>query len=639
MSIFDLFMEKGRVEEFFLREHRLGYERALIVVLWLGFLATLVGTIVSIGSTFTEVVDPKLAFRVGIWTAVGGVALLTLSVLVTKPLDRLSRYRASERSGSTYERRRNWTRLKTGSILLNLLVVLAALELGIALFSSFGGQSISLPASLSVERITMLLVLAVASAFMYSHRVSLKIERREHAITGLEVAFFALGMSGALVFTALAALIVRKPTELPLIGETIPGHSTLFLLAGVGAAGVALFIARELPTITALYLEEREFRQTSYLSRRKSVVMPTMIAFALLFLVLLLVFVLELSLVGEFETISQSVILFGVFGFIVVALIASAIVSFSLSRSEDQTALYKRLRTEAERTEITVMAISGVLGALFLAMTIQVASGNGLIGFDVASHRWVDVLSLGLLASLGPYGFYYAHQASRVRDLEERFPDFLRDVAASRKAGLTLTNSVKIAAKGEYGALTPDVEKMADQLSWNVSFEEALDRFADRVDTPLVRRATTLINEAGRSGGHVVDVLEAAATDAREIKTLENERRLTMSLYTVVIYIAFLVFLGVAAVLYGQFIPEVLASTEGVASQNVGGAASGPIGQIGTSGLGLSDYRTFFFVASIAQGLGNGVLAGMMESGRPLNGLKHAFAMVAITLVVFLFFI
>ena len=50
---------------------------------------------------------------------------------------------------------------------------------------------------------------------------------------------------------------------------------------------------------------------------------------------------------------------------------------------------------------------------------------------------------------------------------------FLRDVAASHRGGLTLTASVQIAAKGEYGELTPEIRKMADQLSWNVPFNEA----------------------------------------------------------------------------------------------------------------------------------------------------------------------
>jgi flagellar protein FlaJ len=234
------------------------------------------------------------------------------------------------------------------------------------------------------------------------------------------------------------------------------------------------------------------------------------------------------------------------------------------------------------------------------------------------------------MAALGPYGFYAASRHRRVKRLEERFPDFLRDIAASRKAGLTLTAAVTIASRGEYGALTPEIVKMADQLSWDVPFEEALQRFGDRVRTPLVQRAVSLVVEAGRSGGNVTEVLLAAARDAREIKNLENERHVTMGLYTVVIYVTFLVFLGVAAVLYATFIPNILHSSSAASAAGARGFAG-----VRFTALSLEDYRVFYFLAALVQGMGNGFVAGMFGSGKYLDGLRHAFVMVLLTWVVF----
>jgi len=194
-----------------------------------------------------------------------------------------------------------------------------------------------------------------------------------------------------------------------------------------------------------------------------------------------------------------------------------------------------------------------------------------------------------------------------------------------------MESAVTIAAQGEYGALSPEIQKMADQLSWNVPFEEALQRFGDRVRTPLIQRAVSLVREASRSGGNVTDVLMAAATDAREIKNLESERRTTMSLYSIVVYISFFVFLGVVSVLYATFIPSVLRATGEAA------ALSGSSTLVGLSfqTIGLDQFRTFYFLAAIMQGLGNGLIAGMMESGRARDGLRHSAIMVAIAYVAF----
>lgn len=294
-------------------------------------------------------------------------------------------------------------------------------------------------------------------------------------------------------------------------------------------------------------------------------------------------------------------------------------------------------RTREAKTELLVLVGSGIVTVILLAISALTFMGTQVPELALDQHQWVDVFCFALLAALGPYGFYRHRVAKRIRNLEERFPDFLRDLAASKQAGLTLDNAVRIAADGEYGALTPDIQKMADQISWNVPFEEALMRLSERVNTPLVERACTLINEASRSGAHVTDVLEAAAVDARELKTLETSRRMTMGLYTVVIYIAFLVFLGVAAVLYGSFIPEVLGTTQGATGTGLsqGGASDGVTGTFETGGITLVDFRTFFFLAVVAQGVGNGVLSGVMETGKPLAGLRHAFVMVLASYLVF----
>lgn len=248
---------------------------------------------------------------------------------------------------------------------------------------------------------------------------------------------------------------------------------------------------------------------------------------------------------------------------------------------------------------------------------------------------WLDFLAFAILAGIGPYGFYYQKSLKRIRSLEERFPDFLRDIAVSRKAGLTLVASVNVAVRGDYGALSPEVRRMADELSWNATFNESLRHFGERVGTPLIRRAVTLVDEASRMGGNITDVLMATARDAREIKTLETERRLTMGLYTAVIYVAFFVFLGVAATLYGTFIPELLkatTATEGASTAAVAGLNLG-------STLSIQDYRAFYFLAAIVQALGNGLVAGVIETGKAPSGLRHSFILVLITYVTFTFLI
>ena len=59
-----------------------------------------------------------------------------------------------------------------------------------------------------------------------------------------------------------------------------------------------------------------------------------------------------------------------------------------------------------------------------------------------------------------------------------------------------MTVAVQTLATSEYGALNDEVKKMSDQLSWGIKFSDVILQFAERVGTPLVKRAISLISEA-----------------------------------------------------------------------------------------------------------------------------------------------
>ena len=168
---------------------------------------------------------------------------------------------------------------------------------------------------------------------------------------------------------------------------------------------------------------------------------------------------------------------------------------------------------------------------------------------------------------------------------------------------------------------------MAAQIQWGISFDHALASFAKRVDTPLVQRTVSLVIEASNSGGNVIDVLTAASDDAREIQMIQAERKGGMQIYVMIIYIAFLVFLGVIGILNVKFMPEV--------SQAVAAASGVTVGSITFAAFDIQAFRTLFFHAAVIQGLGGGFVAGAMEDGKPVAGLRHGFAMTIIAYVAF----
>ncbi len=280
---------------------------------------------------------------------------------------------------------------------------------------------------------------------------------------------------------------------------------------------------------------------------------------------------------------------------------------------------------------IIVLSSSAVAAAIFIALAILVEIGHiHAIGpVALSKKNAIDFAIFAILSSIGPFGFYEYVCYKRVNLIEERFPEFLRDLAESRKAGMTLTRAVEMSAKGDYGYLTPEIKRMAVQISWGMSFSEALQRFGERIKTPLVQRTTTMVVKASEAGGKIADVIEAAARNVREIKILQRERKTEMQLYLMIIYISFFVFLAVIIALAGMFLPELYAATE-----EAGSALGG-----GGSGLSLEEYEFIYICTALSQAVGSGIVAGALSEGKILPGLRHGTVMVVITYIVFKLFV
>ncbi|MEA3202316.1 MAG: archaeal flagellar protein FlaJ [Thermoplasmata archaeon] len=237
--------------------------------------------------------------------------------------------------------------------------------------------------------------------------------------------------------------------------------------------------------------------------------------------------------------------------------------------------------------------------------------------------RGLDLIALGFLLAASPLAFVVWAKRRRARGMDERLPDFLTDVASLHKAGLPLQESVTAAAEGSYGPLDPAVRAAADQVRWNLPVLAVLENLRRRIGTPLATRTFTVVIEAGRTGGNVPEVLEIAAQNARATVQMKQQRARAMSLYTIITYVASLVFVGVALAMQTVFVPRMIAAfgATGSAGHGIGLASALP---------DADSFRTMFYVGALVQAAGNGIIGGVMSEGSPGAGLRHSCVMVAI---------
>ena len=286
------------------------------------------------------------------------------------------------------------------------------------------------------------------------------------------------------------------------------------------------------------------------------------------------------------------------------------------------------------RTVLLVAVPAAVLGLLVFAFPITLGTPVEMVG------QIDGPIVTATAFVLAAYAVAYEFRKRRVRRIESAVPDFLDRFASVNEAGTSVIGSVRRVADSNLEALTEDLKRTRRDIDWGADVSTALRRLERRVRSPMTSRAVALITNAVGASGDIGPVLRIAADESRATWSLRRERRQVMLTYLIVIYISFLVFLGIIAALSVSFIPAIEAAgvpgTGGGVPETGSGVPSAPGGI--TDGIGDIDvaaYEQLFFHAATIQAICSGLVAGQLGEGSVRDGVKHVVVLLAVTLVAF----
>lgn len=278
-----------------------------------------------------------------------------------------------------------------------------------------------------------------------------------------------------------------------------------------------------------------------------------------------------------------------------------------------------------DKTRVVIIMVSLIIASLFFVIGVLAFSGNPLVAADVLQP--IDYLVFGVLSFIGPLGFYSSMKQKQKREVMDKLPEFLRDIANSSASGMTIYDSIRSASEGDYGKLTSELKMMAAQLSWGIPVDEALTNFGKRINTNEVRRLAITINKALEIGGNTASVFNAAAKELDQIRRVEQQRRTEMSMYSIVIFISFFVFLAVIVIINGTIFQSIYDLQSQMAGKSIGALQIADISPL--------EVKTMFFTFVFVQSLGGGLLGGFMMEGRLSAGIRQAFILVLISFATF----
>ncbi len=299
--------------------------------------------------------------------------------------------------------------------------------------------------------------------------------------------------------------------------------------------------------------------------------------------------------------------------------------------------------------ERKIIILSSIGFVILIAMSIVMFEKE----FVFASN----LILLAIILISVPYGIYRFLEFRRIREYENEFPAFLRDLAESQRSGLTLIQSLRIATKSNYGSLTKEIKKLTDQISWNVTLDRALEKFSDRVEkSKIIVRSLMVIRQANKSGGNIEDTMESLANNIESLGDVQAEKSSLLNQHVMMMYAIFFIFLGISISLVKFLTPlletqstfELIKTTGANPCQPcLNGYNTACIGcdiyfSVSTTfGFGektesAAYYRSLFFTMIVVQAIFSGLIAGQISSDSVVAGLKHSMIMLLSGVFIFI---
>ena len=282
----------------------------------------------------------------------------------------------------------------------------------------------------------------------------------------------------------------------------------------------------------------------------------------------------------------------------------------------------------------------------------QIAIGAGIaillldFYFFFKSVIFIPLIAVAVTVAWLPLWLGIFAENRRQKELETRFPDFVRNLTGAIKSGMPASQAVIQVADTDYGSLMPLVKKFANQLEWSLPFHKAFVNFGKETGNAVIRRAIATMIQAEQAGGNIEDVLTSITNSLIEIKKIKEERKSSIHAQIMQSYIIFFVFLGIMILIQNLLIPYManLGSAQEAGITITGQAAGGinleasldfssPVSFIRSFSTWVVSLNGIFLLLALIQGFFAGVVLGKLAEGDLSSGLKHSLIMMTVAFI------
>lgn len=284
--------------------------------------------------------------------------------------------------------------------------------------------------------------------------------------------------------------------------------------------------------------------------------------------------------------------------------------------------------------------LTAIVIAIILLIVAYFSNDIGVMGNSVL---------LSSLILVFVFSFFEYKKYREFKDMEEKFPIFLRDLMEAINRGISMPKAIVILSKYDYGALNPEIRKMAHQITWHIPFNKVLERAAERMKkSKRISTALRILKETYISGGNTISVLTSLSEAFETLEEIGKERKSLLNQYVLMTYAISFIFLVIIVVLQRILIP-IISKPE----MSMGGTGTPCMSCSGIECFLCEFYRitafsifgarednfyyiAIFFYLPLVQAFFAGLVAGQISEGSIRAGLKHSIILVSVVVGILL---
>jgi len=223
-------------------------------------------------------------------------------------------------------------------------------------------------------------------------------------------------------------------------------------------------------------------------------------------------------------------------------------------------------------------------------------------------------------------------KSTRIKKLEEIFPDFLQLMSSNLRAGMTVDRAILLSSRPEFAPLDEEILQTGKDLATGKDIAKALLEMSKRLESERIHKTILLVISGIQAGGDLAILLEQTAVSMRERKFVEKKAASSVLMYVIFIFLAVSIFAPALFSLSNVLVEVLTNILSGLPEVDAGANLPFTLSKINIS---ISFIKYFSIIFMITIDFFSALVLGLVSKGEEKQGLKYFPVIVALSMAVF----